>query len=75
MITLILFVIVAGLMSLATFKYYWGVRGEPPVVGEKRRRQKEEELRFRAKQMENSLNNPRVSRKPDFWDNTKNFKE
>lgn len=74
-IALILFASVAGMISFVTFKYYWGVRGKPPIVGEERRRQKEEELRLRAKQIEHSRNNPRETRKPGFWDNTRNFRK
>ena len=54
-----------------TLKYYWGERGTPPLTGEERRRQLEEERRLRAKQFEHAEKNPIATRKPDFWDNTK----
>ncbi len=34
-----------------TVKFYWGDRGKPPLTGDDRRRQHQEELRLRAKQM------------------------
>ena len=58
-------------LVLVTVKYYWGERGAPPLTGEERRRQHEEELKLRAKQIEHAEQNPIVTRKPDFWDNTK----
>ena len=58
-------------LVLVTVKYYWGERGAPPLTGEERRRQHDEELRLRAKQIEYSETHPNVERKPDFWDNTK----
>jgi hypothetical protein len=33
--------------------------------------QKEEELRLRARQIEHVARNPRETRKPSFWDNSK----
>ena len=54
-----------------TVNYYWGERGGPPLTGEERRRQLDEELRLRQKQIEHAEKNPVVTRKPDFWDNTK----
>jgi hypothetical protein len=62
-----------GTLALAfvTFKYYWGVRGTPPLTGEERRRQKEEELRLRAEQIKFAETHPVSQRKPDFWDNSK----
>ena len=54
-----------------TVKFYWGERGTPPPTGEKRRRQKQEEVESRAAQFELSKANPRRDRSPDFWDNTK----
>lgn len=73
MIFLVLLLTALGTAILAfiTVKYYWGERGAPPLTGEERRRQKEEELRLRAKQIEYAEKNPRATRKPDFWDNTK----
>lgn len=58
-------------LLLITVKYYWGDRGAPPLTGEERRRQRDEELRMRAKQIEHAEKNPVVTRRPDFWDNTK----
>ena len=58
-------------LVLVTVKYYWGERGAPPMTGEERRKQYEEELRLRAKQIEHAEQHPNVTRKPDFWDNTK----
>jgi len=59
-------------LLLFTLKYYWGERGNPPLTGEARRKQKEEELKLRALQIEQSKNNPWKTRSPDFFDNTKN---
>jgi hypothetical protein len=58
-------------LVLVTVKYYWGERGTPPLTGEERRRQKEQELKLRAKQIERAEKYPFVTRKPEFWDNTK----
>ena len=71
--------LIVGLLTLLgtltlvfiTVKYYWGDRGTPPLTGEERRKQKEDELRLRAKQIERAEKNPVVTRKPSFWDNTK----
>ena len=62
-----------GTLALAfvTIKYYWGQRGTPPLTGEERRKQKEEELRLRAKQIEHAASHPTKPRKADFWDNSK----
>jgi hypothetical protein len=62
-----------GTLALAfvTIKYYWGQRGTPPLTGDERRRQKEEELRMRAKQIEHAAKHPVKPRKADFWDNSK----
>jgi hypothetical protein len=60
-----------GALLIVTFKYYWGERGTPPVTVEPRRRQKEEELRLRAKQFEYAKKHPIKTRKPDFFDNSK----
>ncbi|CAN5140341.1 hypothetical protein BH20ACI1_BH20ACI1_08190 [soil metagenome] len=59
-------------LLLVTSKYYWGARGTPPLTGEHKRLQKEEELRLRAKQIEHSRKNPRKTRSSSFWDNRKN---
>lgn len=60
-----------AILAIITMKYYWGERGTPPLTGEARRRQREEELRLRTKQIEYAEKHPIVPRKPDFWDNTK----
>ena len=62
-----------GTLALAfvTIKYYWGQRGTPPLTGEERRKQKEEELRLRAKQIEHAASHPVKPRKAGFWDNSK----
>ena len=58
-------------LLLFTLKYYWGERGRPPLTGEARRRQKEEELKLRSAQIEQSKRNPWKTRSPNFFDNTK----
>jgi hypothetical protein len=58
-------------LLLITLKYYWGERGSPPLKREQRRIARAEELRQRAKQIENSKRNPIPSRKASFWDNSK----
>ena len=70
-VVLMLTLLGTATLALITLKYYWGERGAPPLTGEERRRQREEELKLRAKQFELAENNPRVTRKPSFWDNTK----
>ena len=70
-VVLLLTLVGTATLALITLKYYWGERGTPPLTGEERRRQKEEELKLRAKQIELSEKNPRATRKPSFWDNTK----
>ena len=62
-----------GALLLVTIKYYWGERGKPPLTGEERRKQKEEELRLRAIQIRHAQQNPVKTRKPDFFDNSKEF--
>ena len=73
MILLVLLLTVLGTLTLVfiTVKYYRGERGAPPLTGEQRRQQREEELRLRAKQIERAEKNPVTPRRPDFWDNTK----
>ena len=73
LIFLIALVTILGSATLffITVKYYWGERGTPPLTGEQRRRQKEEELRLRAQQLEFTEANPRKERSGDFLDNTK----
>src|SRR5689334_23539788 len=61
-------------LLLVTVKYYWGERGTPPLKREERRHMREEELRFRAKQIEYSKRNPIVTRNGNFWDNGKVYK-
>jgi hypothetical protein len=70
-IVLILTALGGAVLMLITLKYYWGVRGAPPLTGEARRRQKEEELRLRAAQIELSEKNPRETRSDSFFDNRK----
>lgn len=75
----VLTLLLVGLLTLLgtltlvfiTVKYYWGERGTPPLTGEQRRRQYEEELALRAKQIERAKSTPIPPRKPGFWDNTK----
>lgn len=73
MIILVLILTLLGTATLVfiTVKFYWGERGKPPLTGEERRRQREEELRLRTKQIEYSKKNPRKTRKGSFWDNRK----
>ncbi len=73
MIIIVLILTLLGTLTLVsiTVKYYWGERGKPPPVGEEHRRQKEEELRARSKQIEYVKQHPIATRKPDFWDNSK----
>jgi len=70
-LTLILTALGTLVLLLVTLKYYWGERGTPPLTGEERRRQKREELRLRAKQIEHSRNTPWQTRSLDFFDNRK----
>lgn len=72
MILIVLALTALGSLALGIFtiKYYWA-RGKPPATGEERRRQKEEELRLRAKQIEYSKKFPREPRNPSFWNNQK----
>jgi hypothetical protein len=67
----VLTVIGSAVLVFITVKYYWGDRGARPLTGEARRRQKEEELRLRAKQIEYSEKHPRQDRSQDFLDNRK----
>jgi hypothetical protein len=77
MLVVVLILTIVGSLTLLfiTVKYYWGERGSPPLTGDERRRQKEEELRLRAKQIEVAAKNPRVTRRSSFWDNSKVYKE
>jgi hypothetical protein len=76
-IIIVLALTLVGSLTLGfiTVKYYWGERGMPPLKGEERRRQREEELRLRAKQFEYAKQNPIATRKADFWDNSKVYKD
>ena len=71
MLVLLLTLIGSGTLLFITVRYYWGDRGTPPLTGEQRRKQKEEELRLRAKQIEWANTHPVKTRKPDFFDNRK----
>ena len=73
-ITLILTLVGSGTLIIITVKYYWGERGRPPLTGEEKRRQREEELRLRSKQIEYAKQHPIQPRKPEFWDNSKVYK-
>ena len=79
MSSFLLVLLIVGLLTLlgtaalafTTIKYYWGERGAPPLTGEERRKQKEEELKLRAKQIEYAETHPIKTRRPSFWDNSK----
>lgn len=73
MIVLVLILTTLGSLTLGfiTVRYYWGDRGRAPLTGDERRRQKEEELRLRAAQLEYADKHPRETRSPDFLDNRK----
>jgi len=58
-------------LFVVTIKYYWGERGTPPLTGNERRKQKEEEIRLRARQIEAARSRPYTPRSPSFWDNRK----
>lgn len=67
---LVLTLTAIGTLTLVfiTVKYYWGARGTPPLKGEARKRQKEEELKLRAKQIEHSKKNPIKTYSRTFWE-------
>ena len=71
MIVLLLTLLGSLTLLLITVKYYWGSRGTPPLSGEQKRRQKQKELKLRAKQIEQSRKNPWKTRSGSFWDNRK----
>ncbi len=71
LIVLLLTVLGSAVLLFLTLKYYWGERGTPPATGEARRKQKEDELRLRQKQIEYVESHPRETRSPDFLDNRK----
>jgi hypothetical protein len=72
-LALVIMLTLLGTLTLVfiTVNFYWGERGAPPLTGEERKRQLEEELRLRQKQIEHAEQHPVVTRKPDFFDNTK----
>jgi len=70
-LTLILTALGTLVLLFITVRYYWGERGTPPLTGEERRLQKEEELRLRARQIEHSRTTRWETRSPDFFDNRK----
>lgn len=70
-LVLILTLVGTGTLIFITLRYYWGDRGTPPATGERRRLQKEEEMRLRAKQIEYAETHPIKPRSPDFFDNRK----
>jgi len=73
MITLVLILTAFGslVLGFVTIRYYWGERGRAPLKGEEKRRQHEEELRMRARQIEWVETHPREPRSLDFLDNRK----
>lgn len=76
-LTLVLLVVLAltllgsGALFFVTVKYYWADRGHPPLTGEERRKQHQEELKRRAAQIEYARTHPVKPRSPSFWDNSK----
>ena len=71
LLVLLLTLLGSAVLLFITVKYYWGERGRPPATGEARRKQKEEELRLRQKQIEYVESHPRETRSPSFLDNRK----
>lgn len=61
------------LLVVPIIGFYWGPRGKPPATKEERKKMREEELKMRAEQIERSKNTKIVTRKPSFWDNSKNY--
>ena len=76
-IVLVLILTALGTLTLLfiTLKYYWGERGKPPLSGDARRLQREDELRLRARQIEIAAKYPRATRKSSFWDNGKVYSD
>ena len=74
-LVLILTLVGTSILVFTTVKYYWGTRGTPPITWKERRKQREEELRLRAKQIEHAKRNPIVTRRSSFWDNSKVYKD
>ena len=68
---LLLTLLGSGALLFVTLKYYWGERGKPPVTGDERRRQYQEELKLRVAQIEYAKQNPPRPRNPNLWDNRK----
>jgi hypothetical protein len=64
LILLVVILTALGTLTLIfiTVKYYWGDRGTPPLTGAERRREREEELRLRAGQIEYNETHPRKVR-------------
>ena len=77
-IILFLFVLIALVfvvyVSVVRVFYWWG-RGTPPPSGDEKWQLRAEELKVRAKQIQNASKNPRVTRKSSFWDNGKVYKD
>jgi hypothetical protein len=74
-LVLILTFVGAATLAFITVKYYWGDRGTPPLTGAEKKRQIKAELQLRAKQIELAKQNPIRTRKPNFWDNGKVYKD
>ena len=74
-IIIVLLLTILGTLALllVTLKYYWGERGKPPLTGDARRRQKEEELEKRAAQIEYSKKNPLENAQSKFLGQLKKF--
>ncbi|HEX6278777.1 MAG TPA: hypothetical protein VFZ49_02060 [Pyrinomonadaceae bacterium] len=71
MLVLLLTLLGSAVLLFITVRYYWGERGVPPATGEARRKQKEEELRLRKKQIAYVESHPRTTRSSSFFDNRK----
>jgi hypothetical protein len=74
LLVLLLTLLGSSVLLFITVKYYWGERGRPPATGEARRKQKENELRMREKQIAYAESHPRETRSLDFLDNRKRIK-
>jgi hypothetical protein len=72
-ITVIFLIFGLVLLIVPIVRFYWGPNGKLPNP-EERKLLREEELRMRAEQIKRSKNTPIVTRKPSFWDNTKNYR-
>lgn len=71
---IVLMVLVFVVYVTVVRAFYWWGRGTPPPTGDEKSKLREEELRLRAKQIENSKKNPIATRKSSFWDNSKVYK-